>query len=77
MDSTLTRQRWQNSTSISGISHINSLHVLNIPPLQVFFHFVTELVRVYQADRVSLFDHVVRVVLRRLEVGNSLMGITD
>ena len=44
---------------------------------QVFFHFVTELVRVYQADRVSLFDHVVRVVLRRLEVGNSLIGITD
>ena len=37
---------------------------------QVFFLFVTELVRVYQADRVSLFDHVVQVVLRRLEVVN-------
>ena len=34
------------------------------------FLFVTELVRVYQADRVSLFDHVVRVVLRWLEVVN-------
>ena len=41
----------------------------------MFFHFVTEMVRLYQADRVSLFDHVVRVVLRRLEVVNSLIAI--
>lgn len=49
---------------------MHSLHVLHDYPHQVFFLFVTELVRVYQADRVSLFDHVVRVVLRRLEVVN-------
>ena len=41
----------------------------------MFFHFVTEMVRLYQADRVSLFDHVVRVVLRRLEVTRILIGI--
>ena len=40
-------------------------------PLQVFLLFATELVRVrvYQADRVSLFDNMVRVValvLRRI-----------